>query len=162
MIYLLLFGFTVYVVYTVVVALRFGIPKSYSDTYYLFDRKWYFSAVMATIAITGMISGLDTGGYWNFLAFIPAAALMFVSAAPDFKYKGKRKPLVNKVHMRASYIAVLGSCFAFWLKFGYLWVAVPFFAFVVIMAIWRPKSYLFWIEHICFDIYFMLLLISTL
>lgn len=162
MIYILSFGIMIYVLYTVYILYRFGIPKSYSNTYYLLHQKWMFSVTMFILAFTAMITGVDTGGPWNFLAFIPAAALTFVAFAPDYKYKGQRKPIENKIHMRASYIAVFGAGLAYWLKFGYLWITIPFFVFVVISGLLRYKSYIFWIEHICFNIYFALLLKSII
>lgn len=162
MIYLLLFAIVVYVAYTIAIFAKFGVPKSYSDTYYLFGKKWYFSAVMATIAFSGAIAGLDTGGEWNFLAFIPAAALLFVSAAPDFKFKGDNPSLENKVHMVDSYVAVAGATFAFWLKFDCAYCAIGYVVFLVIIKLWNPKGVTFWVEHVCFDIYFALLLISIL
>lgn len=162
------FAILVYACYTGFLFGAFGIPKSYSKTYYLLGGKvsdgWIFQVVMAILAITGAISGLDSGGDWNFLAFIPAAALLFVSAAPDFKYdKSKQdKHLENKIHMRASYIAVGGATLAIWLKFGMPLTALGYALFAIIIWLLNPKTKIFWIEHVCFDIYLILLLISTL
>lgn len=166
----LLVGFAifVYACYTAFIIQTFGIPQSYSKTYYLLGGNeidgWIFQGVMALIAICGVIAGLDSGGEWNFLAFIPAAALLFVSVAPDFMYDKENdyRTLENKVHMRASYIAVIGATFAFWLKFGMLWTAIGFALFTVIIWLLNSDKKIFWIEHVCFDIYLILLLISTL
>ena len=157
-----------YACYTAFVIHLFGIPISYSITYYLLGGKkgdgWIFQVVMGTVAFLALISGLDTGGEWNFLAFIPAAALLFVSADPDFDYneETEKKPLENKVHMIASYIAVIGATLSFWLKFDMPLIAIGFSLFAVVIWFINPKVKIFLIEHVCFDIYLILLLISHL
>lgn len=154
-----------YACYTAFVLKSFGIPKSYSATYYLLGGKggdgWIFQVIMGVVAFLALISGLDTGGYWNFLAFIPAVALLFVCFAPDYRYSGD-KTIENKVHIVAAYIAAIGSAFAFWLKFNAPMPAAGYALFVIVVTTIDVPKKTFWIEHVCFDIYLALLFISQL
>lgn len=165
MIYITSFAIFLYACYTAFIVRSFGVPKSYSISYYLLGGKdgegWIFQVVMGTVAFLALVSGLDTGGYWNFLAFIPAAALFFVCLAPDYRYSGS-KTMESKIHIRAAYIAAIGSAFAFWLKFDMPLTAIGYAIFVVVATAINLKKKTFWIEHICFDIYLALLFISHL
>jgi len=155
----------IYLCYTAFTIKLFGIPQSYSITYYLLGGKerdgWIFQFVMGAVAFGAIVAGLDTGGKWNFLAFIPGAAMLFVVVAPNYRYNG-RPTLENRVHMVAAYVAAIGSSFAFWLKFGMPLTAIGYLLFVVLITMFKTPKKTFWIEHVNFDIYLALLLISHL
>lgn len=80
--------FTAYIANAIAI---FGIPRSISDTYYLYNQRkdgcgWAFTAFMITEAILMLypMVELGTGQWWQFLGFLCPAGLAFCGSAPMF------------------------------------------------------------------------------
>ena len=85
------------------------LPVSLSDTYYLWP-KWVFPTVM-TVTGFGLLPcwlEITEGHPLQFLVFLSCAGLIFVGAAPNFKYD----KLENSIHMKAAYIASFSAVLA--------------------------------------------------
>jgi len=166
MIYLVGIAAVIYVCYTAFIIREFGIPGSYSKTYYLLggkeDAGGIFQLIMWLLAALVLVPSLEAEGGWSILAFIPAAALMFVATAPDFKYKGDIPSIENRVHMFASYICAVSATFAIWLKFDMLYLAIGLTGLILILVLFNVKNKTFWMEHFCFDLYLTVLFLSYL
>ena len=113
----------IFTVYNYVSLRLFGVPKSLSETYYLWQNEQrgmgaMFTAMMASVAITLMPAWLtisDAVGGWEknftFLAFLAAGSIAFVGAAPAFR----GCELESKVH------SISAKCAA---AFSLLWCCV--------------------------------------
>ena len=80
----------IFLVYNICVIKLFGVPKSLSESYYLWDKykiKFLFPLMMA-IEVSLLMPCwivLSEGTNFQFLAFIGAASLLFVAVAPAFR-----------------------------------------------------------------------------
>lgn len=113
--------------YLGLVLIRFGIPKSISETYYLLGKMgWLFQVTLFSVAFLVVPTLIDMSSEGTrFLAFLACAGLAFVGAAPLFKRK-----LDGKVH----YISAAMCCggLVLWQVFNACWV-VPLICFVAII-----------------------------
>ena len=112
-----------FAVYNYVAIRCFGIPKTLSETFYLWQNEQkgmgaMFTAMMFAVAITLMPSWIEISnaiGGWEsnltFLAFLAAGSIAFVGAAPAFR----SCPLESKVH------SISAKCAA---VFSLLWCGV--------------------------------------
>ena len=132
---ILLFG------YLGMVLIRFGIPKSISETYYLLGNMgWLFQVTLFSVAFLVVPELIDRSSEGTrFLAFLACMGLAFVGAAPLFKRK-----LDGKVH----YISAAMCCggLVLWQVFNACWV-VPLICFVAILPpmLFDGKS-MWWLE----------------
>lgn len=114
-------------IYLGMVLIRFGIPKSISETYYLLGKQgWLFQVALWGTAFTAVPMLIERSSEdTQFLAFLACAGLAFVAAAPLFKRK-----LDGKVH----YISAAMCCggLVLWQVFNACWV-VPLICFVAII-----------------------------
>lgn len=70
--------------YTIAVCVRWGVPHSLSRTFFSIERKWIFSAVVATSAgllMSPLMEILPEAFQW--LGFLTCAGCLFVSFAPN-------------------------------------------------------------------------------
>ena len=117
----------IYLAYNAICLALFGIPRSLSDTYYLWKarngRGWYFSLMMYAVVALMMPAWItmSEGSDFQFLAFLAPAAIAFVGTAPRFK----DTELENHVHMTSAYLAA---------AFALLWVALvtPYWLVILI------------------------------
>ena len=145
----------IYLAYNAICLALFGIPKSLSDTYYLWKARngkgWYFSLMMYAVVALMMPAWItmSEGSDFQFLAFLAPASLMFVATAPHFL----SSPLENKVHTIAAYIAA--ACSLLWviLVTPYWWTILIWFSIVAVLAILTSSyrsSMVYWLETIAF------------
>jgi hypothetical protein len=92
---------------------------------------------------------ISTGSPFQFLAFLAAAAIIFVGAAPSFK----RSDLENSVHQWSAYLAA---------AFAILWIIlVPHLWYIVVIVLVLhivlayctktiKTSYIYWLESVAF------------
>ena len=80
-----------FLIYNIVALVLFGVPKSLSMTYYLFKNKvdtlkFLFPAMMTMLTVFLMPCWLQMseGSNFQFTAFLSAAGVLFVGAAPAF------------------------------------------------------------------------------
>lgn len=113
--------------YLGLVLIRFGIPKSISETYYLLGKMgWLFQVTLFSVAFLVVPTLIDMSSEGTrFLAFLACAGLAFVGAAPLFKRK-----LDGKVHYISASICCIGL--VLWQVFNACWV-VPLICFVAIL-----------------------------
>ena len=155
-------SFTIFIIYNSVAIGIFGIPWSMSKTYYLYEEKkkglgWIFTIfmwLMAFMLVPAFLEISDTVGPWmnnfTFLAFISAAGIMFVGAAPRYK-----EDLEGDVHMTAAKICAAASLvWCFLVCWNIWWVPICGAAVPAIIGActksWKEgRDY--WIEMMAFD-----------
>lgn len=147
--YLVVIALVVFLVYLVGIIGVFGIPASISDTYYLLEKKrkglgWLFTAMCWIVGGTLLPAWLDmTPETYQFSAFLAAAGLLFVGAAPQFKLS-----LTGWVHHGAA--ALCGMSAVLWCILSGLWF-IPFNCFLIFG--WLALRYgkpMFWLELAAF------------
>ena len=78
----------IFTLYTVFIALKYGILPSLSDSYYALGKHgWVFQVMLGTVSFLMMLSLLDAtyGKGFQIYAFLTTVPLIFVAAAPKFK-----------------------------------------------------------------------------
>lgn len=134
-------SFAIIFSYLAFVILRFGIPRSISDTYYLLGKYgWLFQLALAATSFTAMPMLIDNSSEsTKFLAFLACSGLMFVAAAPLFKLE-----LEGKVHYTSAVICCVSL--VLWQVFNTSWI-VPLVAFaLVFIPMIKDKKYTWWLE----------------
>lgn len=100
----LLISFLIAFAYILFVLVRFRVPKSISETYYLLGKRgWVFQLVLAVIVFTLYPTWVSIASYelvW--LVFVACTSLLFVAFAPRTKYQ-----LEGKVHNVCAIICAL-------------------------------------------------------
>ena len=149
-------AFLLYLVYNGVVLRLFGIPKSLSMTFYLFQekKKWtriFFPIMMISIAFLLLPAWLEISALSSlqFLAFLAAAGILFVGAAPAFKSSN----LENTVHMTSAIVAAIFAILWVVLVSKLWWVILVWSAITgLIMLVTKTvkSSYIYWLETIAF------------
>lgn len=149
-------AFLLYLVYNGVVLGGFGVPKSLSMTFYLFQekKKWtriFFPIMMISTAFLLLPAWLEISalGSLQFLAFLAAAGIMFVGAAPAFK----SSDLENTVHMTSAIVAAIFALLWVVLVSKLWWVILIWLAILgLIMLVTKTvkSSYIYWLETIAF------------
>ena len=69
--------------YILYIIIKYGVPHSLSQTYYLLKHKWIFSLVLV-ISVTTMLPKMLEMNY-SYLAFPALCGVLFVAATPNFK-----------------------------------------------------------------------------
>ncbi len=132
----------------------FGVPKSLSETFYLYrynlDCGYIFQIILglsAALMLPCMLQASE-GSDFQFLAFFSVAALLFVAAAPKFK-----QDFEGKVHSYSAIIAALSSILWVILVAHQPAILVGAILFVFILSIMTTritKNYIFLLEMIAF------------
>ena len=163
-----------YWVYTIAIWCKFGVPESYSDTFYkLNEIRPYLGALfpmllIATVALVmpGWLTVSDEIlPNLTFLAFFGGGGLCFVAAAPFFKeytYDTGR-PLIDLlmrhlhgqglVHMIGALMSMIGV-FVWTANSPFWWILVIVLVIGILCAIltktWKKCS-IFWVEFVIFN-----------
>lgn len=95
--FLIIFSYLIYII------IKYGIPKSISQTYYLIQHKWVFSIILILSTILTLPSIMELNH--QYLAFITICGVLFVAFAPNFM----DDELVDSVHTYAAIIAFIAS-----------------------------------------------------
>ena len=145
----------IYLAYNAISLALFGIPKSLSDTYYLWKERsnkgWLFPLVMYAVVALMMPAWItmSEGSDFQFLAFLAPSAIAFVATAPAFK----SDDLENVVHTTAAIVAAI--CSLAWVAVitPYWWMILVWFGFIALAAI-LTSSYktclVYWLEQVAF------------
>lgn len=160
---LIIISVALFTVYNGVAIGLFGVPTSLSDTYYLYESKkqglgWLFTGFMWFLGFTmtpAWIVISEMRGVWmsyfTFLAFIAAACILFVGAAPKFR---DRYNIERDVHMWGAKICA--ACALLWcfIVCWNIWY-VPLVAIAIpAIAATATKSwnncYTYWLEMMAF------------
>jgi hypothetical protein len=169
---LILTSLFLFTAYNAVAIKQFGIPKSLSETFYLWNSKkknlgYIFTGMMFSMAFTLVPAWLKLGEvisswstYLNPLAFFACAAIAFVGAAPAFR----GCPLESKVHSIAAKTAAV--CAVTWCLVA-CWqiMYVPLLTAGLVAIIgavtksWKKAS-VYWLEMMAFGATFATLIIQ--
>lgn len=128
-------------IYLGMVLIKFGIPKSISETYYLLGKHgWLFQVTLFSVAFLVVPTLIDRSSEnTRFLAFLACAGLAFVAAAPLFKMD-----LEGKVHFTSAYICC-GSL-ALWQVFNTSWLVPMACLALVGIPMIKDNKYMWWLE----------------
>ena len=161
-------AFIIYLIYNGIAIKLFGIPESLSDTYYLYKEKKDWMRIFFPLMMFSMVGLLmpawleiSAGNMLQFLAFLAAASIAFVGAAPTFKNGG----MDYKVHSISAYCAVVFSIL--WVVLvSKLWIMpIIWFVFITLLAILTKStktSTIYWLETVAFMSTFVSIMIYCL
>ena len=145
-----------FLIYNIVILMLFGVPKSLSNTYYLFKDKegtlkFLFPSMMTLLAFLLMPAWLEIseGSSFQFTAFLSAASVLFVGMAPAFK----DSVLESKVHSISAYICAAAAIAWICLVTPYWYIILIVFGVIaaisVITKTWKT-CYIYWLEMVAF------------
>jgi len=150
---LLIISAAIFIGYVQYIALKYGIQKSISESYYDLPRRWQFIFTLTLwgFAIPIMLVGNST---WFFLA---GGLICFVGAAAAFKDWA----ITYKVHMVGAYggvllgfIGILGDLHNWY---------IASIAIMSIIIIWFTSQFkIWWIEIVAFAAVWLSILIAAL
>ena len=144
----------IFLIYTALSVHKFDVPKSLSDTYYLWkgyahNFRWLFSAAMLGTALPLMPVFVDySTESTTFIAFFCCAGLAYVGVACQFKM-GLTKP----VHFTSA--GICATCAILWSLFNLQsgWVVVALSGVIFgLIALKRQNERIFWLEMGAFAI----------
>lgn len=150
---LLIISAVIFISYITTIALRFGIQKSISESYYDLRPEWkfVFTLTLWGFAIPVMIVGN------SFLFFLAGGLICFVGAAAGFKSLA----MTYKVHMIGAYGGVILGFTALIFDLGYY--AMPLVAALSIIIMWfNCRFKIWWIEVLAFSTVWIGLLMSNI
>jgi hypothetical protein len=141
-----------FLVYNIVTILLFGVPRSLSETFYLYQKKhdnlkvlFPLTIVLLAIFLMPCWLTLSDGSDYQFLSFLSSMALTFVGASPAFD----EDHLENTIHNVSAYICAI--CALLWIVLvTHFWYLILIsFVIVAILAVltktWRT-CYIYWLE----------------
>jgi hypothetical protein len=159
---LALVAISIFVIYNAVAIHFFGIPKSLSETFYLYQNKrsglgYIFTGMMFTVALTLMPAWIEItevistwSHYLTVLPFLGAGMIAFVGAAPAFR----SCELESKVHTISATAAAVFSllwCAVVCYKIAYI---IPISAVIVWSTAFatktQKKAQTYWWEMVAF------------
>lgn len=142
------FSVAAIITYLVVTVMTFGIPKSISDTHYLWKSKgrdYLFTFVMWGVGIPILI-------YWisvspenlQFIPFLSISGMCFVGAACAFK-----ETLTSTVHYASAGVWAFFAVLYFVLVHDWVALTVGVASFVLLALFIGRKHFTFWAEVAC-------------
>lgn len=134
--------------YTGLIAIKYGIQPSVSESYYKLPRNWQWLFTIATFgyAILAMIIGLDLTG--NGLVFLAGAAIGFVGSAPAFHDLG----LERTVHMVGAFVGILSAQAFISIILGFWWITLGLVVLSAIFYCFKKTrvNIIWWVEIVSF------------
>lgn len=140
--------------YIFVSILNFGIPKSLSETYYLYEFGRGFGGIFSIcfgIAVAILLPAwiqMSEGSPFQFLGFLAPSSLLFVAVAPRFK-----EDFEGKVHsVSAIFAAICALLWVILVAKDYISLVIGFGAMAVLGLIIKSlrKNLVFSLEMISF------------
>ena len=142
------FAVAAIVAYLIVTIMTFGIPKSISETHYLWKSKgwdYLFTFVMWTVGVPILI-------YWvsvspknlQFLPFLSISGMCFVGAACAFK-----ETLTSTVHYTSAGVWAAFATLYFVLVHDWVAISAGVVTFVLMAMFIGRKHFTFWAEIAC-------------
>ena len=102
----------IYIAYNTAVLTLFGIPKSLSETFYLFKNKKEWTKILFPIMMLSMVCcllpyllNLTEGTNFQFLAFLSLLGISFTGCAPAFR----SSYLEDRIHNISAILATIFS-----------------------------------------------------
>ena len=141
---LLLISVAIFLSYIGFIALKYGIQKSISESYYRLPSK---QKVLFTLALWGFaIPVIILGGMLeSWLLFLAGGLITLVGAAPAFK----SLLMEYKAHMFGAYGGILLGLTALVVNFNLWWLVLIAVILAVIIK-FTIKNYIWWIEVLAF------------
>lgn len=151
-----LIAFTIYVVYNAFALKFFGVPRSLSNTFYLYKAKkeWcriLFPIMMMSILLFLIPSWLEISESSNlqFMTFLAASGIMFTGSAPAFN----SSDLENRVHTISAIVAAVFALL--WVIFAAnLWyIIIVWFVLIAVVALLTKTlkfAIIYWLETVAF------------
>ena len=144
-----LVGAAVFSLGVAAVVLRFGIPPSLSETFYLLGGRkgkgFIFYLWLAVVVFVMLIPMVQAAGYWGFLCGV---GLLFVGAAPAFKDEGAERFIHPVSALLCAFSAVMQLVKIH--EWGWMLVSAFFAWCVAYVTMTMRKSYIFWLEMTAF------------
>ena len=147
----------IYLYYNLVALIKFNVPQSLSNTYYLYGEsnkpkmRHQFTIMMVSMAMLLMPAWIDIseGSDFQFTSFIAACGIIFTGMIPEFK-----KDKFNKTaHTVCALVAAAGAIAWIILVANLWWVIGIWFGFITMMAVMTSSyktSFTYWIETVAF------------
>ena len=166
-------AFLLFIVYNLVVIRLFGIPKSLSESFYLYDKKkkglgYIFTLFMFTMAFCLMPGWIEISEVWSswshyltFLAFLTSAAICFVGAAPAFR-ANKLEGTVHEVSAKICAATALVWCFVVCWNIAYvpaIGAAIPA-VYGWVSKTWKTAQ-VYWLEMMAFSATFITIITAA-
>lgn len=155
-------AFLIFIIYNVALFPQFGIPKSLSESFYLYNSKkknlgYIFTIFMFTMAFCLLPGWIEISEVWSswshyltFLAFFTAAAICFVGAAPVFR-ANKLEGAVHEISAKICAATALIWCFTVCWNIAYvpaIGAAIP--AIVGACTKTWKTAQIYWLEMMAF------------
>lgn len=164
---LILISLSLFTAYNAVSIKQFGIPKSLSDTFYLWNgvKKnlgYIFTGMMGGMSLTLLPAWIEVGNqvsswspFLNFLVFFTCGAIMFVGVAPAFR-SDRTEGLVHEISAKIAAACALIWCFVVCYQIWY----VPLACIIAVLIAGLctrtfKKCSVYWLEMMAFAATFM-------
>lgn len=155
-VYLVLAAFAIYLMYNFAALSIFGVPRSLSNTFYLYQertpwQRFLFPAMMVSMAFLLMPAWIELSATspFQFTAFLGAAGIVFTGAAPAFN----SSKMENRVHTISAIFAAVFSLLWIILVAKIWWFIVAWAVLVLSVSLLTKTlktSYVYWLETIAF------------
>lgn len=165
------FSMAVFATYFAWIWLDYGIQSSISNTFYKIwereryhkpNRRWWFLAALWGFSFPLAVIGVEI----HPLFFFAAAFIMFVAAAPMFKYK-KSVPFPYRASKMQMYVHMVGAIGGIILAMVAFFILKEYWIFgitagaMAFVSLYRVENTTWWVETIAFvGTWFGLLIIS--
>jgi hypothetical protein len=154
----------IFLSFLAVTIIKFGVPTSFSNNFYLLNKIHDGLGYIFTIVLWGMVftllpvwMNIPVGEDWEFLKFFSCAGLCFVGAAPRFLEQDSTVHIVSAIVSAIAGLLWILICTNYW----YI-VLIYALIFMSLMFITKTKNcFTFWAEMIMFfSIYNVMILLN--
>ena len=171
---LILISLFLFTAYNAVALKRFGVPKSLSDTFYLWksvkkNLGYIFTGMMSGMSLTLLPAWIEVGNqvsswspFLNFLVFFACGAIMFVGVAPAFR-SSKMEGIVHELSAKIAAACALIWCFAACYQIWY----VPLACIIAVLIAGLctrtfKKCSVYWLEMMAFAATFITVIVELI
>ena len=155
-VYLVLAAFAIYLMYNFAALSIFGVPRSLSKTFYLYQERVPWQRFLFPIMMISMgfllapaWIELSAASPFQFTAFFGIVGIVFTGAAPAFN----KTEMENKVHTFSAIFAAVFSLLWIILVAKVWWFIIAWGIMVLLVALFTKTlktSYVYWLETIAF------------
>lgn len=172
--FLILISLLLFTAYNAAALKRFGVPKSLSDTFYLWNSVkknlgYIFTGMMGGMSLTLLPAWIEVGNqvsswspFLNFLVFFTCGAIMFVGVAPAFR-SDRTEGLVHEISAKIAAACALIWCFVVCYQIWYVPLAC---IITVLIAGLCTKTFkkcsVYWLEMMAFAATFITVIIELI
>lgn len=171
---LILTSLFLFTAYNAVVLKRFGVPKSLSETFYLWNNVkknlgYIFTGMMGGMSLTLLPAWIEVGNqvstwsiFLNCLAFFTCGAIMFVGVAPAFRDL-EMESKVHDISAKTAATCALIWCFTVCHQIWY----VPLTCIIAVLISGLctktfKNCYVYWLEMAAFAATFITLIVESI